>query len=82
MNTEASKDKRSYRVNFDLYETLAPNHLPISTLQSTIDELVEGINQVRHLINKDFRSSDFMRLHILESHLTSKRLSEELRWLN
>ncbi len=81
INTEASKDKRSYKVNFDLYESLAPNHLPISTLQSTINELVEGINQVKNLINQDFRSSDFMRLHILESHLISKRLSNELRWL-
>jgi nucleoside-diphosphate-sugar epimerase len=81
INKEAPKDKRSYRVNFDLFEALAPNHVPVTTLHSTIDELVRGIHDIKHLINKDFRSSDFMRLHILESHLKSNRLSEELRWL-
>lgn len=81
INKVAPKDKRSYRVNFDLYEALAPNHLPVSTLNSTIDELVLGIHEIKHLINKDFRSSDFMRLYILESHLSSNRLSNELRWL-
>ena len=82
INTKAPEDKRSYMVNFDLYESLAPNYLPVSTLRSTIDELAKGIQEIKHLISKDFRSSDFMRLHILESHLMSKRLTQELRWLN
>jgi len=81
INTAAPPDKRSYKVNFDLYEALAPNHQPTHTLQNTIDELVVGITEIKHLIKEDFRSSDFMRLHILESHLESKRLSNDLRWL-
>ena len=81
INTAAPPDKRSYKVNFDLYEALAPNHQPTHTLQNTIDELVVGITEIKHLIKEDFRSSDFMRLHILESHLKSKRLSNNLRWL-
>lgn len=82
INTDAPVDKRSYKVNFDLYESLAPNHLPALTLSDTIDELVVGISEIKHLISGDFRSSDFMRLHILESHLNSMRLSNDLRWLN
>ena len=81
INTAAPPDKRSYKVNFDLYEALAPNHQPTHTLQNTIDELIDGITEIKHLIKEDFRSSDFMRLHILESHLKSKRLSNDLRWL-
>lgn len=81
INKAARSDTRSYKVKFDLYEALAPNHSPVSTLQNTIDELIAGITEIKHLIGRDFRSSDFMRLHILETHLSSKRLSKELRWL-
>ena len=81
INTQALPDKRSYKVNFDLFETLAPNHKPICTLRDTISELVEGISEIRHLISDDFRASDFMRLHILENHLKNKRLSSDLRWI-
>ena len=81
INTQALPDKRSYKVNFDLFETLAPNHKPICTLRDTISELVEGSSEIRHLISDDFRASDFMRLHILENHLKNKRLSPDLYWI-
>ena len=80
VNTHALPDKRSYKVNFDLFEALAPNHKPIYTLRDTISELVDGISEIRHLIYDDFRTSDFMRLHILENHLKNRRLSADLRW--
>ena len=81
INTKGQPDKRSYKVNFDLFKTLAPSHTPIYTLSDTISELVEGISEIRHLISDNFRASDFMRLHILENHLKNKRLSSDLRWI-
>lgn len=81
INKKAAPDKRSYKVNFDLFESLAPNHQPIYSLDETIEGLILGVNEIKHLIKKDFRSSDFMRLHILEDHLKNNRLSEDLRWL-
>lgn len=81
INEKAAPDKRSYKVDFDLFESLAPNHQPIYSLDETIEDLIHGINEIKHLIKTDFRSSDFMRLHILEDHLKNKRVSEDLRWL-
>jgi len=81
INPKGQPDKRSYKVNFDLFKTLAPSHTPIYTLSDTISELVEGISEIRHLISDNFRASDFMRLHILENHLKNKRLSSDLRWI-
>ena len=81
INKKATPDKRSYKVNFELFESLAPNHQPIYSLEETIEDLIVGISEIKHLIKTDFRSSDFMRLHILEDHLKNKRLSEKLRWL-
>ena len=80
VNTHALPDKRSYKVNFDLFEALAPNHKPIYTLRDTISELVDGISEIKHLISDDFRTSDFIRLHILENHIKNGRLSPDLRW--
>ena len=79
-NTLSLPDKRSYKVNFDLFETLAPNHKPIHNLQDTIRELIEGISKIQHLIHNNFRTSDFIRLYILENHIKNKRLSSDLRW--
>ena len=80
INVEAPIDKRSYKVNFDLFEQLAPNHQPTYTLRNTITDLAKGISQIQHFISSDFRNSDFMRLHILEDHIKNKRLNANLRW--
>jgi|TARA_B110000438_G_scaffold118486_1_gene115727 hypothetical protein len=73
VNPQALPDKRSYKVNFDLFKAFAPNYTPIYTLRETISE-------IRHLISDDFRTSDFIRLHILENHIKNRRLSPDLRW--
>ena len=80
-NIKALPDKRSYKVNFDLFEKLAPKFTPIYSLQDTISELIDGISKIKHLIPYDFHKSDFMRLHILENHLNNGRLSSDLRWV-
>ena len=36
INTKGQTDKRSYKVNFDLFKTLAPSYTPICMLSDTI----------------------------------------------
>src|SRR5690606_10853451 len=63
-NELAPVDNRSYRVSFDLYQTLAPNHQPLYSLKQTIMELHEGLVSM-NFKNSNFRNSSFMRLQVL-----------------
>ena len=79
INKDAPPDKRSYRVDFDLYRGLAPHHQPQVTLEQSISELKAGLEGIG-FADADFRNSDFMRLKMLESHMANGRLSDDLRW--
>lgn len=81
INSSAQTDKRSYRVNFDLFKKLAPHHQPEATLKSTITELIAGIEPIKHLLTSNFRSSNFIRLNALESQIRTNLLSPDLHWL-
>jgi nucleoside-diphosphate-sugar epimerase len=80
INRDAQPDKRSYRVDFSLFRKLAPNHQPIVELGDAVLELREALTRMRFQ-DSNFRSSQFMRLNVLTSHLEARRLSSELRWL-
>lgn len=79
INTDAPPDKRSYRVDFSRYRELAPRHQPQVTLEQAIDELVTGLRHM-NFADGNFRSSEFMRLKVLESHVQAGRLDEALYW--
>jgi nucleoside-diphosphate-sugar epimerase len=79
INENAPPDKRSYRVDFSLYRSLAPHHLPLQTLQSSIAGLRDGLQEMG-FHDADFRNSNCIRLKMLEQHLESGRLGEDLRW--
>ncbi len=79
VKTDAPPDKRSYRVNFDLYKKLAPNHQPKHDLYATIKELYESISAMQ-MTDPNFRDSKFMRLKILAGLRESGYLDENLRW--
>jgi nucleoside-diphosphate-sugar epimerase len=79
INTDAAPDKRSYRVNFDLYRKLAPDYQPQYNLQKTIAELQQGLEAMRFQ-DANFRESHFMRLKVLNSLREKRLLDEELRW--
>jgi nucleoside-diphosphate-sugar epimerase len=79
INKNAAIDKRSYKVAFDLYEKLAPNHQPIFTLAETINQLVNGIQKAGLNLN-DFRNSNFIRLRTLQVLQSSHELDPNLRW--
>jgi hypothetical protein len=79
INTEAPPDKRSYRVNFDLYKKIAPNHQPKYDLLTTIKELKSGL-EAMNFSDSDFRDSKLMRLKVLTSLQSTAQLSEDLKW--
>jgi nucleoside-diphosphate-sugar epimerase len=79
INKDAQPDKRSYRVNFDLFKQLAPDHQPKVDLMTTIRELKEGLEGMGFK-DGDFRNSPFMRLKVL-THLRNRNLlNERLEW--
>lgn len=80
INTEAPPDKRSYRVDFGLFAKLAPSHQPTMTLSQTVDELSAGLSAMAFR-DADFRQSQFMRLNVLNRHISNGRLAPDLRWM-
>ncbi len=77
INKDAAPDKRSYKVNFDLFEKLAPEHQPIVDLTTSINELKTGL-EIMNFSDGNFRSSNFMRLmhlnHLMEKKIINDRL--------
>jgi nucleoside-diphosphate-sugar epimerase len=81
INTAAPPDKRSYQVDFRLFAQLAPNHLPLVSLEQSVAEIHAGLRGAM-FSDGNFRNSQYMRLKVLEKHIGDGRLSEDLRWLN
>ena len=79
VNSNALPDKRSYRVNFELFRRLAPQHQPLITLQSSIRAL-KTVLEDAHFANREFRKSNLMRLNMLSQLRRDGQLDEELRW--
>jgi hypothetical protein len=80
INPDAVPDKRSYRVCFDRYHQLAPDHLPQVGLEQSIVALKEGLERIG-FADENFRKSRYMRLRVLTEHREQGRLDEELRWV-
>ncbi|GAB3811346.1 SDR family oxidoreductase [Pontibacter rugosus] len=79
VNKDAAPDKRSYKVNFDLYKELAPNHQPQYTLSQAIQELQVGLAAMEFK-DGDFRNSQLMRLMVLNSLQENDKINEQLQW--
>jgi nucleoside-diphosphate-sugar epimerase len=79
INESAPPDQRSYRVDFALFRGLAPRHQPQVSLEQAIGELKEGLSGM-NFDDRNFRSSQFMRLKVLERHISEGRLGDDLRW--
>ena len=79
INKDAPADKRSYQVDFTLYEKLAPSHQPTMTLKTAIEDLAERLESMR-FSDKDFRNSRLMRLKVLSEHREQNRLDSQLHW--
>src|SRR5262249_24159863 len=75
INTSAPVDSRSYKVDFGLFRSLAPNHQPVVSLDQSIQNLIAGLKKM-HFKDANFRSSDLMRLRVLQHHIDSDRLNQ------
>jgi len=79
INKNAPPDNRSYRVDFALYERLAPQHQPQVDLLTAIAELKEGLDAMG-FNDPQFRSSKFMRLEVLKLLRKNGLLDGNLEW--
>lgn len=79
INKDGQPDKRSYRVNFDLFEKIAEGYTPIVTLEESIRRLKAGLEAI-NFSDADFRSSEMMRLKTIQKHRKEGALTTDLRW--
>jgi nucleoside-diphosphate-sugar epimerase len=81
INENAQPDKRSYQVSFELYKKLAPDYQPDVDIITTVKELKSGL-EAMHFHDENFRTSNFMRLKVLNHLREQGLLSERLEWTN
>ncbi|RYE69003.1 MAG: SDR family oxidoreductase [Rhizobiaceae bacterium] len=79
INLDAPADSRSYQVDFSLYRSLAPEHQPQVNLQQSIQNLIAGLRRMK-FSDADFRSSNLIRLHVLQGHVDAKRINHAFEW--
>jgi nucleoside-diphosphate-sugar epimerase len=79
LNPDAAPDKRSYRVDFGYYQSLAPGYLPQYDLTTTIEELKNGLLKMQ-FNDPNFRDSFYMRLKVLKNLVKIGHLSKSLEW--
>jgi nucleoside-diphosphate-sugar epimerase len=80
INKDAQPDKRSYRVNFDLFKKLAPFYQPKVSLTESVKELKDGLESLGFK-DGEFRNSRYMRLKILTELQEKGFLNEKLQWI-
>ncbi len=79
INKNAMPDKRSYSVDFSLFEKLAKNYIPEYKLDKSINNLIEGINKIS-LSKINIQESKFIRLNTLNNYIKNRNLSKNLEW--
>lgn len=79
VNLAAPHDKRSYKVNFDLFKKLAAHHQPVYDLKSSIESLYDGLKGMG-FNNPNYRESNLIRLKVINTLLENNFLDENLCW--
>ncbi|WP_413936211.1 NAD-dependent epimerase/dehydratase family protein [Nitrospira sp. BLG_1] len=77
INANAPPDKRSYRVNYDLFKELAPGFQPRFDLKSTILDMTDGL-QKAGFQNAAYRESQYMRLNVISRFREQGLLDQKL----
>jgi nucleoside-diphosphate-sugar epimerase len=80
INRDAQPDKRSYKVDFNLFRRLAPEHQPQVSLRETIGGLKEGL-EAMNFRDPNFRNSRFVRLKALSELQESGLITDRLEWV-
>jgi nucleoside-diphosphate-sugar epimerase len=79
VNPDAGPDRRSYRVSFEQFHRLAPDHQPRYSLLETVMELADGLQRMR-FEDANFRQSKFIRLNVLSDLRDRGLLDDDLVW--
>jgi nucleoside-diphosphate-sugar epimerase len=79
VNKDAPPDNRSYRVDFSLYEKLAPRYQPQVDLITAIRDLKDGLAAMG-FHDASFRTSSFMRLEVLRRLEAHNLIDKNLNW--
>jgi nucleoside-diphosphate-sugar epimerase len=79
IHPDGQPDKRSYRVDFSLFRSLAPRHQPQVDLQGAVADLQQGLKAMK-FDNPDFRNSALMRLKVLAEFRGQGLLTDNLEW--
>lgn len=79
INANAQPDKRSYKVDFNLYKALAPQHQPKFTIEETTIDLIKQIKEVNFDLSMH-RESSLIRLMMLKNHRKNDRINRSLFW--
>jgi len=80
LNKDAQPDKRSYKVDFSLFESLAPEFSPRISLDESISRLISGLREM-NFSSANFRDTEFMRLKILNRLKANDKINNNLRWI-
>ena len=80
VSNEPPEDRRSYSVNFSLFQGLAPNHQPQMSVRDSIDCLVHHLEGRVALGEEWSRDGAYSRLHELRRQQENMSLDEELYW--
>jgi nucleoside-diphosphate-sugar epimerase len=80
VNPNAAPDKRSYQVDFSLYQQLAPEHLPRMGVEDSIRQLHVGLKRMS-FADPDFRVSQLVRLKVLSRLQQEGRLNDQVEWV-
>jgi nucleoside-diphosphate-sugar epimerase len=80
INPIAAPDPRSYRVDFSLFNKLAPEHQPCFDLMSSISELVNGLNAIDFADCNFRKTSHTIRLNMISHLMANHQLTSDLRW--
>ena len=79
INQNAAPDNRSYRVDFALFEKIAPDYQPRVDLETAVRELNDALVAM-NFKDTNFRHSQYMRLQVLHHLREQGLLDADLKW--
>lgn len=79
INPDAVVDTRSYRVDFSLFNELAPSYIPKITLDEAVNEILNGLRS-NNFTNINFRESHYIRLKTLTNLIDLGLINNNLKW--
>jgi nucleoside-diphosphate-sugar epimerase len=79
ISKDGQPDKRSYKVNFELFQKLAPKYQPQTDLFASVKELKDGLESLSFK-DANFRNSRYMRFKVLTYLREQGLLNDQLEW--